>query len=93
MDVDKQYLRHCILFCFRMKKNAAQAAELINSTLGEKTVTHKICKKCFARFRSDNFNLEDDERTEAPVKVMDKKKFKVCSMKIQDKLKKNLLRS
>lgn len=59
MDIDKQQLRHCILFCFQMKKNASQATELINSTLGEHSVSHSTVKKWFARFRDENFCLED----------------------------------
>lgn len=71
MDVDKQHLRHCILFCFQMKKNAAQAMELINSTLGEHSVSHSTVKKWFARFRDGNFSLEDDPRPGAVKKFED----------------------
>lgn len=62
MDFDKQHLRHCMLFCFEMKKNASQATELINSTLGEHTVSYSTVKKWFANFREKKFSLEDDPR-------------------------------
>lgn len=71
MDIDKQHLRHCILFCFQMKKNASQATELINSTLGEHSVSHSTVKKWFARFRDENFCLEDDPRPGAEKKFED----------------------
>lgn len=71
MDVDKQHLRHCILFCFQMKKNAAQAMELINSTLGEPSVSHSTVKKWFARFRDGNLSLQDDPRPGVPKKFED----------------------
>ncbi|CAH2100757.1 unnamed protein product [Euphydryas editha] len=49
-----------------MNKNVAQAMELINSTLGEHSVSHSTVKKWFARFRDGNLSLEDDPR---PVSV------------------------
>ncbi|KYM95002.1 hypothetical protein ALC62_14359 [Cyphomyrmex costatus] len=45
MLFDKQRLRHCILFAFQLKKNAAEAQEMICSALGENSVSYSTCKK------------------------------------------------
>ena len=45
MTSDKEHLRRCILFVFQLKKNAAEATEMICSALEESAVTHKTCKK------------------------------------------------
>lgn len=73
-----------------MKKNASQATELINSTLGEHSVSHSTVKKWSARFRDENFCLEDDPRPGAE-KSLKTKNFKVYLMKIHVKLKQILL--
>jgi len=40
---EKEHLKHCILFAFQLKKNAAQAAKMICQA--GFAVIHKICKK------------------------------------------------
>lgn len=54
-----------------MKKNASQATELINSILGDGSVSCSTVKKWFARFRDGNFSLEDDPRPGIKRKVVD----------------------
>lgn len=68
---EKQHLRHCILFAFQMGKNGAEAHDLINSTLGENSVSLSTIKKWFAKFRSGNFSLEDSPRPGAEKKFED----------------------
>jgi len=60
---EKEHLKHCIFFAFQLKRNAAQTVEMICSALDEDAVTHKTCKKWFQRFREDNFDLTDRERS------------------------------
>ena len=62
MASDKEHLRTCVLFAFQLKKNAAEATEIICSALGEGAVTHKMCKKWFQRFRNGDFDLSVRER-------------------------------
>lgn len=45
-NLEKQQLRHCILFCFQVNKNIAQAMELINLIW-------------LAKFRVENFSLDN----------------------------------
>lgn len=69
MDVNKQHLRHCMLFCFKLQKNAAEATEMIKLAWGENAISYETVRKWFTRFRAKNFNLGDDERSGAPRKV------------------------
>ena len=60
MASNKDHLRHCILFAFQLKRNEAEATEMIFSTLGDGAVTHRTRKKWFQTFQ--NFELSDRER-------------------------------
>lgn len=71
MDINKQYLRVSMLFCFKLKKNAAEATEMINSAWGDDSVGASTVRKWFARFREKNFCLEDDPRPGAEKKFED----------------------
>ena len=73
MASGKEYLRHCILFAFQLKKNAVEKTEMIFSAFGEGVVTHKTCKKWFQRFRNDDFDLSDRESSGQPKKFEDEK--------------------
>ncbi len=71
MDVNKQHLRVSMLFCFKLKKNAAEATEMINSAWGDNSVGASTVRKWFARFRENNFCLEDETRPGAEKKFED----------------------
>ena len=73
MPFDKEHFRHCILFAFRLKKNAAELNEMICSALREGAVTQKTCKKWFQKFRNGDFDLFDRERPGQLEKFEDEK--------------------
>lgn len=51
-----------MLFCFKLKKNAAEATEMINLAWGDNSVGASTVRRWFTKFRDGNFNLEDDPR-------------------------------
>ncbi|XP_012057453.1 PREDICTED: histone-lysine N-methyltransferase SETMAR-like [Atta cephalotes] len=57
--VDKPIGKHLMLFFYRKGKNATQAANKICAIYGEGA--EKTVRKWFARFKADDFNLEDQE--------------------------------
>ena len=66
MDPEKIHLRHCILYEFHQGKNAPQTASSICSGYGEFIVKARLCQRWFARFRTGNFSIEDQERPGRP---------------------------
>ncbi len=62
MDGDKMHIRHCMLYEFRHGKSATKATESICSIYGNDALNVRVCQNWFARFRSGNFDLNDEER-------------------------------
>ncbi|EFN80187.1 hypothetical protein EAI_11210, partial [Harpegnathos saltator] len=54
--------REALLFCFNLKKSAAEARRLLEKVYGEHTPSKIICEDWFKRFRSGDFDTEDKER-------------------------------
>ena len=65
MEENKVQFRHLMLFFYRKDKNATQVANKICTVHGE-AVAERTVRKWFARFKADNFNLEDQERPDRP---------------------------
>lgn len=58
MNVDTIHLKHCILYEFRKGRNVLEIIQSLSSIYNN--VTENFCKYWFARFRSNNFNLTDE---------------------------------
>ena len=67
---EKVLLRGVLLHYFDMKKTAAESHRILVEVYGEHALAERTCQKWFARFKSGDFGLEDEER---PVQL---KKFK-----------------
>ncbi|GFV60362.1 histone-lysine N-methyltransferase SETMAR [Trichonephila clavipes] len=69
MERDKQHFRHILLFYYRKGKNAVQARKKLTDVYGEGVLTVGQCQKWFAKFRSDNFDVEDTPHWGRPVEA------------------------
>jgi histone-lysine N-methyltransferase SETMAR len=65
------FLRGILLHYFNMKKKAAESHRILVEVYGEHALAERTCQKWFARFKSGNFDLEDEERAGAPLKFED----------------------
>ena len=67
----KVLLRGVLLHCFNMKKTAAGSHRILVEVYGEHALAERTCQKWFARFKSGDFGLEDEERPGQPKKFED----------------------
>ena len=58
-----------MLYEFRQGKNAVEATNPICSVYGIDTLEVRTCLKCFARFSSGCYDLEDQQRSGRPQKA------------------------
>ncbi|KAG5317794.1 MOS1T transposase, partial [Pseudoatta argentina] len=69
---NKVYLRGILLHCFIQKKSAAEAHRILVQTYGDNALSDTTCRDWFRRFKNNDFELEDKERSGAPKKFQDK---------------------
>lgn len=62
MENQKQHFRHILLFYYRKGKNAVQARKKLCDVYEEDLLTERLCQNWFAKFCSDNFDIEDAPR-------------------------------
>ena len=67
----KEYLRGILLHYFIQKKSAAEAHRILVETYGEHALSETTCRDWFRRFKNDDFDLQDKERSGAPKKFKD----------------------
>ena len=65
---EKVFLRGVLLYYFNMKKTAAESHRSLVEVYGEHALGERTCQRWFARFKSGDFGLEDEERPELPKK-------------------------
>ena len=58
-EPNSRHLREALLFCFNMKKTAAESHRMLSSTYGEDCISERTCREWFQRFRNGDFNVED----------------------------------
>ena len=68
---EKVFLRRVLLYYFNMKKTATESHRILVEVYGEHALAERTCQKCFARFKSGDFSLEDEERPGQPKKIED----------------------
>lgn len=67
----KQHLRECLLFCFNLKKNASESHRFISEAYPEYAPDVRVCQRWFVRFKSGDFDLNDQECGRPPKKFED----------------------
>lgn len=68
---NKVFLRGILLHCFIQKKSAAEAHRILVETYGDNALSNTTCRDWFRRFKNNDFDLEDKERSGAPTKFED----------------------
>jgi len=48
-----------LLFCFNLKKSAAELYRMLVKTYGDNALSETTCRDWFRRFNDDNFDLND----------------------------------
>ncbi|KAG5307816.1 MOS1T transposase, partial [Pseudoatta argentina] len=69
---NKVYLRGILLHYFIQMKSAAEAHRILVQTYGDNALSDTTCRDWFRRFKNNDFQLEDKERSGAPKKFQDK---------------------
>ena len=67
----KVFLQGVLLHYFNMKKTAAESHRILVEVHGEHALAERTCQKWFARFKSGDFGLEDEECHGQPKKLED----------------------
>ena len=67
MEIPESHFRHILLFYFRKRKNAAQADRKLCGVYGDECLSERQCQNWFARFRSGNFDVNDEPRPGWPI--------------------------
>ncbi|GFV65613.1 putative transposable element [Trichonephila clavipes] len=56
---NSRHLREVLIFCFNMKKSAAEAHRMLSNTYGEAVIRERTCREWFQRFKNGDFDVED----------------------------------
>ena len=60
------YGEHVLLFCFNLKKSAAESHRMLVEVYGDNVLSETTCRDWFCRFKDDNFDLSDKKRENRP---------------------------
>ena len=67
----KRHLREALLFCFNLRKSAADGHRMLCEAYGEHAPSIKTCEYWFRRFKSGDFDTSDKAREGRPVQFED----------------------
>ena len=54
---NKEYSRTALIFCFHLKKTAAESYRLLREAYGEHAPSQGTCERWFRRFKSGDFDV------------------------------------
>ena len=55
-------LRTALIFCYHLKKTVAESHRMLVEAYGEHALDKSQCFEWFRKFRSDNFDVSNEER-------------------------------
>jgi len=58
---NKEHSRTALIFCFHLKKTAAESYRLFGEAYDEYTLSQKTCERWFQRFKIGDFDVADKE--------------------------------
>ena len=64
-------LRKALIFCFHLKKSAAESHRMLVEAYGDHALSEPTCKRWFQRFRNNDFDVRSEERGRPPKKFED----------------------
>ena len=64
-------LRTALIFCYHLKKTAAELHRMLVEAHGEHALGKSQCFEWFKKFRSGNFDVRNEERGRPPKKFQD----------------------
>ena len=64
-------MREALLFCFNLKKSAAELHRMLVEAYGVSALSGITCRDWFRRFNDGNFDLSDKKRANRPRKIED----------------------
>ncbi|GFT60720.1 cytochrome b [Trichonephila clavipes] len=56
-EPNSRHLREVLIFCFNMKKSAAEAHRMLSNTYGEAAISERTCRERFQRFKNGDFDF------------------------------------
>lgn len=68
---NKVHLREALLFCFNLKKSAAESHRMLVEAYGDNALSEAQCRVWFQHFKSGNFDVTDKKRENRPKKFED----------------------
>lgn len=68
---NKEHSRTALIFCFHLKKTAAESYRLLGEAYGEHAPSQKTCERWFQRFKIGDFDVADKEHGKPPKKYED----------------------
>jgi len=66
MEPTKEHFRNILLYYFRKGKNAEQVAKKLRDVYGDDALKGRQCPNWFLKFRSGDFSLKDEPRSDRP---------------------------
>ena len=67
-EPNSRHLREVLIFCFNVKKSAAEAHRMLSNTYGEAAISERTCREWFQRFKND---FDEDRHSGGREKVFE----------------------